>query len=315
MSMLVDLVLCVAYIVLNSALNFANRYALGVHDFTFPLTLTAAHMLLNPVLLLPGMLLLEAYRSKHGDVLRENWRALMVIAAFNGIQISLNNCSLVHIEVSLNQVIRATMPVAVALLELLRGSPPPLAHMPVLVAIAVGVMLVVYQTSAQSNEWLGILFVTSSVSLQAAQMSFAGSLLSVKLDSMQMTFYTSPMALTVLAAPAALWEGAAFVEYARAKLGAVALVLAGTCSMAVVYNVVLFQTIARLGSIGSSVLGNVKVVVLLLLSQLLLGEMQTWTWRQYFGCVLTFGGAAVYSAQKMLAKPAARTHKNSEKRQ
>merc|ERR1719277_2293693 len=76
-------------------------------------------------------------------------------------------------------------------------------------------------------------------------------------------------------------------------------VIVGTCMLAVVYNVVLFQTIRRLGPVGSAVLGNVKIVVLLLLSSVLLGEMQRWSRRQFVGCVLTFGGAAVYSMQKV----------------
>jgi len=313
LSALVDGSLCVGYIALNAGLNFANRWALGVHDFSFPLTLTAAHMLLNPVLLAPVMLLSEAYRSKHGEVLGGSWRALLVIAIFNGVQISLNNSSLVHIELSTNQVVRASMPIIVAIFEFFRGTPPPASHLPVLLAIAVGVMLVVYQPSSDTgqvagaaagqtgsaSEWWGIVLVVSSVSLQAAQMSFAGSLLSVKLDSFQMTFYTSPMAFLAIAAPTAALEGSAFRAYLAAKPSVAAAVTVGTCCLAVVYNVIMFQTIRRLGPIGSSVLGNVKIVVLLLLSFLLMGEMKHWTRRHYFGCLLTFGGAAVYSAQKL----------------
>mmetsp|Transcript_96423 Transcript_96423/g.241752 ORF Transcript_96423/g.241752 Transcript_96423/m.241752 type:complete len:333 (+) Transcript_96423:199-1197(+) len=311
LSALVDGGLCVGYIALNAGLNFANRWALGVHDFSFPLTLTAAHMLLNPVLLAPMMLLYEAYRSNHGKVLRGSWRALLVIAIFNGVQISLNNSSLVHIELSMNQVVRAAMPIIVAIFEFCRGTPPPSSHLPVLVAIAIGVMLVVYQSSGggqgagldgqngNASEWWGILLVVSSVSLQAAQMSFAGSLLSVKLDSFQMTFYTSPMAFLALAAPTTAVEGRAFRAYLHAKPAVAAAVTVGTCCLAVVYNVVMFQTIRRLGPIGSSVLGNVKIVVLLLLSFVLMGEMKHWTGRHYLGCLLTFGGAAVYSAQKL----------------
>merc|ERR1712203_569130 len=134
-------------------------------------------------------------------------------------------------------------------------------------------------------------------------MSFAGRLLEVKLDSFQMTFYTSPMALLALAAPTTYLEGSAFGHYLAAKPLVVASVLVSTCLLAVVYNVVLFQTIRRLGPVGSAVLGNVKIVVLLLLSSLLMGEMKRWSRWQYVGCVLTFGGAGLYSWQKV-KKPA-----------
>lgn len=297
---LADAVLCALYIALNAGLNFANRWALGVHSFKFPLTLTLSHMLLNPVLLLPMMVTANAYRSEHGRILRGNWPVLLLIAVLNGIQIALNNSSLVHIELSMNQVIRAAMPVVVAVLQSFRGSPPPLNQALALVVVSAGVMMVVYQNAARA-ETFGILLVTLSISLQAAQMSFAGSLLSAKLDSFQITFYTSPMAVLPLAAPTVLLEGSKFQAYALEEPTRTATVLIGTCLMAVLYNVVMFQTIRRLNAIGSAVLGNVKIVVLLLLSSIILGEMRNWTPRQYFGLVLTFGGAALYSAQKLQA--------------
>mmetsp|Transcript_62877 Transcript_62877/g.203789 ORF Transcript_62877/g.203789 Transcript_62877/m.203789 type:complete len:338 (-) Transcript_62877:81-1094(-) len=323
-----DVLLCLAYIALNAGLNFTNRWALGVHDFSFPMSLTSAHMLLNPVFLAPVMLLSKAYRNEHGSVLRSSWKALLVIAAFNGIQIALNNSSLVHIELSTNQVVRATMPVIVAIFEALRGSPPPASHLPVLLAIALGVILCVYQTSAKANEWCGILLVVSSVSLQAAQMSFSGSLLSlspgstgacldelgsVKLDSFQMTFYTSPMAFIAIAGPTAMLEGEGFRAYLLTKPMVAVYVMVGTCLLAVVYNIVMFQTIRRLGPVGSAVLGNVKIVVLLVMSRLLMGEMRQWAGRHLIGCLLTFGGAAAYSRLKLLPKADGKTGKKKEK--
>mmetsp|Transcript_39082 Transcript_39082/g.112193 ORF Transcript_39082/g.112193 Transcript_39082/m.112193 type:complete len:323 (-) Transcript_39082:86-1054(-) len=308
-----DVLLCLAYIALNAGLNFTNRWALGVHDFSFPMSLTSAHMLLNPVFLTPVMLLSKAYRNEHGSVLRSSWKALLVIAAFNGIQIALNNSSLVHIELSTNQVVRATMPVIVAIFEALRGSPPPASHLPVLLAIALGVILCVYQTSAKAHEWWGILLVVSSVSLQAAQMSFSGSLLSVKLDSFQMTFYTSPMAFLAIAGPTAMLEGEGFRAYLLTKPMVAVYVMVGTCLLAVVYNIVMFQTIRRLGPVGSAVLGNVKIVVLLVMSRLLMGEMRQWAGRHLIGCLLTFGGAAAYSRLKLLPKADGKTGKKKEK--
>mmetsp|Transcript_10233 Transcript_10233/g.22633 ORF Transcript_10233/g.22633 Transcript_10233/m.22633 type:complete len:303 (-) Transcript_10233:227-1135(-) len=298
MDQTLDLLLCGGYIGLNAALNFANRWALGMHGFSFPVCLTAAHMLLNPMFLAPMMFIVESYRSVHREAITKSWKPLLVIAAFNGIQITLNNASLVHIELSMNQVIRATMPLVVALCDCLRGSAPALNRVPVLAAIAVGVMMVVYSSDSKGSEWLGIALVTASVSLQAAQMSFAGSLLSMKLDSFQMTFYTSPLAFLTVVGPAVVVEGSAFSIYVGNHPWVSVSILVGTCMLAVVYNLVLFQTIRRLGSVGSAVLGNVKIVVLLFMSRLLMGEMGHWTRRHFLGCLLTFGGAAVYSQMK-----------------
>jgi solute carrier family 35 protein E4 len=42
----------------------------------------------------------------HAKALKQQWRALLVIGAAAGLNIALNNMSLVYITLSLNQVIR-----------------------------------------------------------------------------------------------------------------------------------------------------------------------------------------------------------------
>ena len=65
--------------------------------------------------------------------------------------------------------------------------------------------------------------------------------------------------------------------------------------MAVVYNVVLFQAVRTLSSVGTAILGNVKIILLLVLSSTLLGELGGWSANQYLGCLLTFLAAFAYS--------------------
>jgi hypothetical protein len=68
---------------------------------------------------------------------------------------------------------------------------------------------------------------------------------------------------------------------------------------------VLFQAVRTLSSVGTAILGNVKIVCLLFLSSLLLGELGGWSANQYLGCLLTFLAAGVYSYIKAsAAKPA-----------
>merc|ERR1719231_1380096 len=71
--------------------------------------------------------------------------------------------------------------------------------------------------------------------------------------------------------------------------------------VAVVYNVVLFQSIQTLSSVGTAILGNIKIVCLLFLSSLLLGELDAWSANQYLGCLLTFCAAFAYSYLKATA--------------
>ena len=72
--------------------------------------------------------------------------------------------------------------------------------------------------------------------------------------------------------------------------------------LAVAYNVTLFQALATLSTTGTSILGNVKIVLLLFLSSLFLGELRTWSTGQLLGCALTFVASGWYSHLKLQKK-------------
>ena len=72
--------------------------------------------------------------------------------------------------------------------------------------------------------------------------------------------------------------------------------------LAVAYNIVIFQSLKTLSSVGTVVLGNVKIVLLIALTAMLLGELQSWTTVQIVGCVATFGGSALYSFLRWQAR-------------
>ena len=139
-------------------------------------------------------------------------------------------------------------------------------------------------------------------------MSLSGRLMSGKsgrLDSFQMTFYTGPAAFVTLAPFAFASEYTVLAESISEKPGATVGFLLGSCCVAVVYNVVLFQSVRTLSSVGTAILGNVKIVLLLFLSSFLLGELGGWSANQYLGCLLTFVAAGFYSYVKATAnKPA-----------
>ena len=64
---------------------------------------------------------------------------------------------------------------------------------------------------------------------------------------------------------------------------------------ALLYNVVHYMMIQRMNATTTTVLGNVKVVGLMLLSSLLFGETKEWGVRMFAGCFTTLSGFAVYS--------------------
>jgi len=145
--------------------------------------------------------------------------------------------------------------------------------------------------------------VASSV-MQSIQMSVTGKVMSgkSKLNSFQMTFYTGPVAFMTLLVPAMALEQVVFAEALATKPLATVGFLLGSCCVAVVYNVVLFQSVHTLSSVGTAILGNVKIVCLLFLSSLILGELKGWAANQFLGCFLTFGAAWAYSYMKVMQK-------------
>jgi len=117
----------------------------------------------------------------------------------------------------------------------------------------------------------------------------------VKLDPLQLVFYTSLFGFAATAAPAAAVEGGRLAVFAVERPATTVQVLLGTSLVAVAYNVVMYQTINCLGAVGSAALGNFKVVLLVLFAGSQMGEMSKWTRFQHLGSVLTFGSSIVYS--------------------
>merc|ERR550514_2354333 len=264
-------------------------------------------MLFGFLALAPMMFIKESYSSRHATVLQNDWKGLAMIAAMNGLQIAMNNASLTVMELSMNQVIRASIPVLVAIIAVcIEGKVPSMQESACLFVISVGVMLAVWEESR--NAMLGIMLTLASTVMQSVQMSLSGKVMtgrSGKLDSFQMTFYTGPVAFITLAPFAFATEYTILAESLMSRPGATIGFLLGSCCVAVVYNVVLFQSVRTLSSVGTAILGNVKIVPLLFLSSALLGELGGWTANQYLGCFFTFVAAGGYSYIKARnAKPA-----------
>jgi drug/metabolite transporter (DMT)-like permease len=236
------------------------------------------------------------------DNWRKDWRALLIIGAVNGPQIALNNASLVSIELSLNQAIRAAIPVCVACFAfcLERRVPTPVGAA-YLLLVTVSLMCVVFTGSEYGEAW-GVSMCAASVLMSSAQMSLSGRLMSSKHDSFQLTFYTGPVAFAVLMAMEAVaqQEMEGLQRFALHKPQATAVIVLGGCILAVMYNVVLMQAVRTFSSVGTAVLGNFRIVLLILLSAILLGELQTWGPTRYLGCLTMFVGAAAYALHPML---------------
>ena len=143
-------------------------------------------MLFGSCALAPLMALHDAYADQHAALLRGQWRGLALVALLNGVQIAANNASLAVVELSMNQVLRAGVPVLTALLGVgIEHKVPTAAEMLALLSVCLGVAVCVYQDTASSP--FGVALVGLSAVVQAAQMSLSSRLMAAKLSSFQMT--------------------------------------------------------------------------------------------------------------------------------
>lgn len=284
----------VAFLVLNTTLNMLNRWVLGVYKFKFPIFLTMSHLAIGFCILAPVMAL-PTFRPLHQSTIRKQGRGIAAVGFFKVMNIVLNNASLVWITLSLNQIIRSAIPVITAGVGVFVESKIPTGpELSSLLLLTSGVVLSVWEGSITGNV-TGIAIALSSTLSGAAMLSFSGKILSEKLDVLRLTFYTAPVSVGVLipfflfqeAAP--LWQH--FQEHGYSVL---LLILMGAVN-AVAYNILHYQVIFATSSIMTPVIGMVKVVGVIVLSAIYLGEKRIFSLRMLLGCGLALAGFGAYS--------------------
>ncbi|CAL8467409.1 g6947 [Coccomyxa elongata] len=302
-AILQNVALLAAYLTLNCTLNLLNKWSLGIYGFSFPLFMTVAHMLFSFIVLAPFMRM-EPFKSQHKATLQKQWKGLLCIGAFMALNIALNNLSLVEITLSLNQVIRSAIPVVTALLAIsIEKKVPSKFEGFSLLVLTSGVMVAVWEGAAGSPK--GIIICIAGMVSNALMMTTSGRVLSERMDCLRLTFYTAPVSCVCLVPFYLFKESERLSEYAAEhRDGMFQLLLGVGCANALAYNVVHYLMIQRTSAVTTTVLGEIKIVGLLLLSALLLGEGKQMTLRMMIGCAVAIAGFCLYSHARMAAKPA-----------
>lgn len=289
--------LVVTYLSLNSSLNLLNKWSLGVYGFRFPFLLTSCHMAFSFCVLAP-VAMREPWES-HRRTLEKQWKGIVYIGAFMALNIALNNISLLDISLTLNQIIRSAIPVVTCLLAILVESRYPSGQeLAALITLTLGVMLAVWQGSVTGKPY-AIIFCLVGTVCNGAMMTFSGKVLSEKLDVVRLTFYTAPVSLVCLAPFFWAYERESFYDYLPAHMNGVALIILVSSINAVCYNMIHSLMIKKTSAVTTTVLGEVKIIGLLVLSAMLLGEGKEFTLKMTTGVVLAMAGFAMYSHSKI----------------
>uniref|UniRef100_A0A061RPI7 Drug metabolite transporter superfamily n=1 Tax=Tetraselmis sp. GSL018 TaxID=582737 RepID=A0A061RPI7_9CHLO len=307
------LICLVAYLTLNSVLNMLNRWLLGVFKFQFPVLLSVLHLAFCFLALLPFMLL-RRFRDLHTTTIRKQWLGLLVIGICFALNLGLNNTSLVTISLSLNQVIRSSLPVIVAVFAaIIEQKTPTRSEFLSLLLLVVGVMIAAYQGAKQEDSLVGVLTCVGSTVSNAIMLSTSGKLLSEKLDVLRLTFYTAPVTIVSLFPCYLILEHKRLQAYGIQEGFKFVPVLVLGCVVALSYNLVHHLMIQWTSSVTITVIGEVKMVILLVLSALLLGEARVWTLKMTTGILLALCGFVLYSHLKLSASDKSQEHRDEEK--
>ncbi|KDD72440.1 hypothetical protein H632_c3342p0, partial [Helicosporidium sp. ATCC 50920] len=274
-------------------------WSLGMYGFRFPFLLTSCHMGFSFLLLSP-FALRESFES-HAATLRQQWKGVVYIGVFMALNIGLNNLSLLDISLTLNQVIRSAIPVVTCLLAMVvENHFPSMREASNLVLLTLGVMLAVWQGKLAGSRASIALCVAGTIS-NGAMMTFSGKLLKEKLDIVRLTFYTAPISLACLLPFFWRFERAGFGEFYAAHRTDVVGIILVTSVVALSYNLVHVAMIKRTTAVTTTVVGEIKIVGLLLLSAFLLGEKRLLNPRMLLGCALAMVGFCLYSQTKIQA--------------
>lgn len=279
-------------------LLFSVQWILGHYGFTYPLTLTSVHMIFSFAVLLPFALAYEV--EVHKNTLQKQWKGIVYIGCFMALNIALNNISLLDISLSLNQIIRSSIPVVTCVLAIyVEGTWPSHNEFVSLVVLAGGVMIAVWQGSVFGSP-RGIMFCLYGTVSNAAMMTFSGKLLSEKLDVVRLTFYTAPVALLCLLPFAFFLEYESLVSYiTKEGYQSILALLLLSSTNAVCYNAIHSMVIKQTSAVTTTVIGEVKIVALLILSAFILNESKQFTGKMLLGCALAIGGFIAYSHAKL----------------
>jgi drug/metabolite transporter (DMT)-like permease len=301
------------WLLLNISLTYYNKYVLSMTHFHFPFLLTAVNKLVGFIVALVVLHCNSKLPSPAEAFKQHGGRWIVHVQGVStALNIGLNNWSLMLISLTLNQVIKATQPLPTALLSFIVEckvySWQLYASMTVLVG---GCTLLVLGPSAGQHESIaGLLICIGSVAACASWTVLSAVLMQSgekPLDAVSLVVVSGPACLITLLifflaidVPRMLSDGlSSSVPPAWLML----LYLGGSAGLGSAYDIVHNQFIKLTSSMNMAVMGNTKLVLLVLLSMFTLEGSPSAL--RIAGVLIALGGIvwyAVYNVQERQAK-------------
>lgn len=288
-----------------------NKYLFQMINFTFPLTLTALHMLVSTIGSFAAIKIfkLVPFQSVPKDKLITS---ILPLGAVFCINIILGNISLRWIPVSFMQTVKSLVPAFTVFLQtaLLKQYSSKMTYLS-LVPVVGGVALASF--TEVNFEIVGftaalVASFTTSVQSVVSSMLLTGAL---RLDSINLLYYMAPVSF-ILIFPAALINELELIKaYDFEKYGTSFVFMNLFISGIVAYllNICVFFAIKSTSPLTFTVFGNLKVVFVIIISVLIFKNEITW-WNA-LGCFIAVIGIIWYNAIEYQIKEAKKLAANA----
>lgn len=296
------------WLVLNCSLNFYNKWLFAHTDFKFPVFFTMFHMIANLLgssILIFGFGASKVDLAKDGKHMRQKW-AILLLACLFCTNIVTNNWSLMYVSLSVNQIVKSCLPIPTVIFSLLFEGKTydPKQYIAIAVIVSGSIVAVV---GNMGYDAFGFALVTTSTVCVAAWTITSAKLLDPDsgLDSKNLLFYGSIPSLFLLLG---LWsltdEFYPTIAFLQENPVESAIYISIGGGMAFVYNIFHFLLIKYTSTVTSTVAGNMKIILVILLSVMFLEKPLSPT--NWMGIGIFLIGVFSYAYMAFKAKMAAK---------
>ena len=291
-------IIVLLWIGINIILNLYNGWMFSQKDlFGFPITITCLDMLFSfgACVILNKCFQLGIFpKFKDKSNVLQYGKILCIISIYFCFNIILNNASLMTISISTNQIIRASIPFIMLLSELLMHKKiPSLLICISMIPIVFGVIIAVYHDP--NLHLIGCCMVFLASILVVFWTIESSNLMKNKtFDSIGLLYYMSPISFIMLTYVSTGIEYCTFRHNIIENPEIYILVIGIQCILSLLYNFIHYSMVCYLLPLTSTVLGNIKTILIVVIDILFLNETKP-NIQNVTGIILTLLGSIFYS--------------------
>jgi len=274
-AMVVVCLVVLTYGALSVGFNLYNSFLLRmVPGFKFPVVYTTTHMLAG---FIGASVLIFGFKAGtvSWDRFASKWRPLLLLACLRSGTIVLNNWSLVLIDLTLNKVIKSTVPVFVVFFSIVVEKKKYSWQIIVtLMFIILGTILSCLHSTANGNNPIGVVMAIGSSMVGGGGIVMSALLLGRDhgLSPVELLFYFSPLQSVLLFTLSLFTEATEFIEWAGNNAGSATKFILAGAALAFAFNLTGFCLVQTTSATTTAICGNVVVVIVIVLGSLIMNN-------------------------------------------